>query len=314
MPPGYGPPGDVPPGYGTPGYGYAGLPPYGSANPYGPPQPGYGPQFGFYPGPDDPLVSPNFAGWWNRSLSLLTTSWRPMALVQLIWAIPLIAIGVVVNLLSTVDTTTTTSTDIPAEAIVALFVGVAVALVVVLASLVSQLATIQILVQRVTGQPISIGSALLTGLRRAPAMIGWGILAGLLGLVGLLACILPGIYVFLAMSVLPVIILLERGQGIGRAFQLFHADFGAAIGRVATIIGISVAFGIVDGFLSTGLTAGGAIGDGVGVGLAVIAAIISGVISIASSIVSSPLLLTAYADMRARHEPFSTAYLVPAPQ
>jgi hypothetical protein len=31
-----------------------------------------------------------------------------------------------------------------------------------------------------------------------------------------------------------------------------------------------------------------------------------------SSIVVTPMVLTAYADMRARHEPFSTAYLAPA--
>jgi len=42
-------------------------------------------------------------------------------------------------------------------------------------------------------------------------------------------------------------------------------------------------------------------------------AVLSAVFSVATGVVISPLLLTAYADMRARHEPFSTAYLLPAP-
>ena len=341
VPPGYGPPaygqpGNVPPGYGTPygqpgdvppGYGYAGLPPYGSGNPYGPPQPGYGPQFGLYAGPDDPLVSPDYSGWWNRAMRLLGSSWRQMAMVQLVWAVPLIAIGVGANLLSarfdttsTRSTTSTTTVDFGPEVIVALILVLVLAMIGVLAGLVTQLATIQIAVQRATGQPVSVGAALLTGLRRAPAMLGWGILAGLLILVGLLFCFLPGIYLYVALLVLPVIILVERGKGIGRAFELFHADFGSAIGRVATIIGIEIAFGVVNYVISMaiGLSAGfgspETIAAGPSVGVAVLSAIISVVISIASSIVGSPLLLTAYADMRARHEPFSTAYLVPAPQ
>ena len=38
--------------------------------------------------------------------------------------------------------------------------------------------------------------------------------------------------------------------------------------------------------------------------------LVSAVFSVASSVILAPMLLTAYADMRARHEPFSTAYLV----
>ena len=38
---------------------------------------------------------------------------------------------------------------------------------------------------------------------------------------------------------------------------------------------------------------------------------VSAVFSVATGVVSPALLLTTYADMRARLEPFSTAYLMP---
>jgi hypothetical protein len=238
-------------------------------------------------------------------------------MIQLIWALPLVLGGVASNLLTLGgETVTTTSADFEvSEVLIPLLIIFAVVLVAILLSLITQLATIQVLVQRATGQPFSIGDALLTGLRRAPAMIGWGLLAGLTILVGLVFCILPGIYLALVLSVLPVIVLLERGNGIGRAFQLFHADFGSAIGRIATVIGIMLAVALIDNvFTSAFVNTGNLDADGIGIGIAVVVALISAALSIVQTIVVSPLLLTAYADMRARHEPFSTAYLMPAGQ
>ncbi len=308
--PGYGRSGDVPPPYGQPGYGQPGYGPAG----YGPP-PGYGaPSQQFYAGPDDPLVSPDYGGWWNRSIALLSACWRPMGIIQLIWALPLVLASVATNLISMGggETVTTTSDSFDAaEVIVPLLVVFVVAGVAILLSLVTQLATLQIVVQRATGQPFSVGEALLTGLRRAPAMIGWGLLAGLAILVGLICCILPGIYVILVLTVLSAIVLLERGNAVSRSFQLFHADFGSAIGRVATIVGIMLAFSLIDGVFSNALISADLGADSINVGVAVGAAIISTIFSIISTIVVAPLVLTAYADMRARHEPFSTAYLVP---
>jgi hypothetical protein len=115
--------------------------------------------------------------------------------------------------------------------------------------------------------------------------------------------------VLIVFLILPVIVLVERGQGIGRAFQLVHADFGAAVARLATIVGLHIAFVLVEGLFSAILDPATSSGPGV----TVASAILSAGFSAATGVVMSPLLLTAYADMRARHEPFSTAYLIPHP-
>ncbi|HEX8628415.1 MAG TPA: hypothetical protein VF755_09625, partial [Catenuloplanes sp.] len=66
----------------APGVGWPGAPGIGTP-PYGVPQ--------WYPGPGmfdpgDPLISPDYAGWWARSMTILRAGWRPLLLLQLVTA------------------------------------------------------------------------------------------------------------------------------------------------------------------------------------------------------------------------------------
>jgi hypothetical protein len=262
---------------------------------------------GFYPGPNDPLVSANFSGWWTRSFRLLSVSWRQILSVHLIWAIPLLIFNVVSNLLPS-DVESTDNIDM-SDVLIVLAVAIPLVGVGLLLSMIAQLAALHVVVQRALGRPVSIGVALMAGLRRTPAMVGWGFLEILLVAGGVLLCVLPGIYVVLVLMILPAIILLERGVGIGRAFELFHADFGAAMARVGTILAVSVAAAIVENAFTAALTRGATDVSTVGMDVMIPVAIMSTVVSVASSVVTAPLILTAYADMRSRREPFSTAYL-----
>jgi hypothetical protein len=149
-------------------------------------------------------------------------------------------------------------------------------------------------------------------LRRAFPLIGWQILFGFLALFGLCLCVLPGIYVIAVMTILPAVVLFERGSAISRCFRLFHGDFAAAAGRIATIMGFSMAaFGV--GYLV------GMIGNGIAVaalpkdtGLVVgtlISTLLLLVVQGVVGVLSAPLTLTAYADLRARFEPLSAPML-----
>jgi hypothetical protein len=238
-----------------------------------------------------------------------------MALIQLAAVLPVAALTIVAGLWATtlsdrLVTTSPTTDEVVVDwsALGQVFAAaVPVILLGALLGVLINLATIQLLVQRATGQPLSIGAALRTCLSRALPMIGWSIVAGLLTLVGIVFCILPGIYVAAVVSILPAVVLLERGQGVARCFRLFHANLGDSIGRVVTIGGITIVVGIVDNLVTSALTAG----HSPSTVLTVISAIISAIFSLATGIVVPALLLTTYADMRARHEPFSTAYLMP---
>lgn len=306
-PPGYeSQPGYPPPqGYGPPG---SGTPPYAP--------PGYLPA-SYYAGPTDPLVSADFGGWWARSFRLLQTAWRPLVLVQLFSVIPLLVVSIAADITTGEQVTrfaVSSGTDIDWDALARpLLILAPLFLVVLILGLTTDLAMLRILVQQATGRPVDIAAALRDGLRRTPALIGWGILAGLLALVGLLFCLLPGFYVIAVMTILPAVVLLERGEGIGRSFRLFHADFGAALGRVATLIGLTIGISFLESTI-TGIITPTSFEDGaISITAAAIAQIISAAFAIASGLITTPMILTAYADMRARREPFSTAYLATTP-
>jgi hypothetical protein len=266
---------------------------------------------GFYAGPDDPLVSATFSDWWTRSFRLLATTWRPILLVQSWWVVPLLALGIISGLLLNPETATVESTADVRDAFGALAVAAPAALISVLLISIAQLASLQVVVQRATGQPVSVRAAWGTAFRRIHAMIGWGVLAVLLIGAGITLCFLPGIYLGCTLLILPAIVLLERNKGIGRAFELFHHKFGDSIARVATIIGIALVPSVIENVVSRALNGGYDPQASPSVTVAILGAIISTVFAVAISIVTAPLLLTAYADMRARREPFSTAYLIP---
>ncbi|GIE95755.1 hypothetical protein Ari01nite_32200 [Paractinoplanes rishiriensis] len=300
-PPGYGPPTYGPPAYGPPAYG---PPAYGSPPGYGAPAGGLPPTY--YAGPQDPLVSADFSGWWDRSSRLIRAAWQPLALIQLIAAVPLFVVSVATTLVTNSDVVVSESTDFDAATFFGALFGIfALFLIPVVLGLITQLAALRYLVQLALGQPITIGQALRSVLGRAPALLGWAIVAGLIILVGLILCVLPGLYMIAVVAVLPAIVLLEPGKGLGRAFELFHADFGAALARIATLMGITIGISFATSFILGALTPA----TDPAVATVVLTELVTAAFSVAIGIVFSPMLLTAYADMRARKEPFSTAYL-----
>jgi hypothetical protein len=109
-----------------------------------------------------------------------------------------------------------------------------------------------------------------------------------------------------------VVVLLERGKGIGRSFQLFHANLGVSVSRIATILGLSLAGGMVLTLLTTivDATLGGSLSTPNSTAT-VINAVLQGAYYVAVYPVMAPLLVAAYADMRARREHFRTADLLP---
>jgi hypothetical protein len=129
---------------------------------------------------------------------------------------------------------------------------------------------------------------------------------------GFCACILPGFYFLAVFAVLPALVACERGGLVSRCFSLFHGDFAAALGRVATIFGLSLGSGMVAALLGliaeTASTAGlsGTAGIVTGSVLSTVLALIGGA---AIGVLTAPLTLTTYADMRARIEPLSTGML-----
>jgi hypothetical protein len=289
-----------------------------------PPQPyayAYPPQPAFDPG--DPLVSNDFNGWWHRSLRLLRATWRPMAVIQTIVAVPALILLIPAMVIfqdrqreALASLEASAGTDSLPD-LSELFAGFPILLAAAVGSgvfyLLGQLAGQQVVVHTATGRPGNpVGPALLAGIKRLPALIGWFLLAIPVLIVATVLCFFPVIYVAAALTVLPVVVLVERGNGIGRCFQLFHASIGVSVSRIATIWGLSFAGGLLLTLLNTivDITIGGSF-ETPNATATVINTVLQSVYFVVAYVVMAPLLVTAYADMRARREPFGTGNLVP---
>ncbi|MFC0526236.1 hypothetical protein [Phytohabitans kaempferiae] len=112
--------------------------------------------------------------------------------------------------------------------------------------------------------------------------------------------------------VLAPVVALERGGAISRCFKLFHGDLGASLARTATIFGIVIGGSIVAGMIGLVGTLSAPVetaSSGTIITWSLVEAAVSVVIGGALRILTDPLTVGAYADMRARVEPFSSAIL-----
>ncbi|MEV4135364.1 hypothetical protein AB0J72_24710 [Dactylosporangium sp. NPDC049742] len=283
-------------------------------------------------GEGDPLVSPDFAGWWRRSMAILRRGWDKLALLQLIGLAVVLAYSVPLSLVSLDLSGDLSRTDpvtgapvppdpgqvFPALGLILLgsFVGVFVSFVVSIASN-------HVAVAIAAGVRPRLGAALLLAARRVFPLLGWQVLAGLIVCVGFCACFLPAIYLAAVFTLLPAVVTFERGgSAISRCFKLFHQDLGASISRIATTIALGAAAAFVGAIISI-IVQGGTGGasalslepvgvtgaDGKFVLGVVLASVVSEVIARAGAVVTAPMSLATYADMRARVEGLSTATL-----
>jgi hypothetical protein len=271
--------------------------------------------------PADPLISNDFNGWWHRGFQLAKAAWRPMALIQAIVGVPaliLLAPAMVTFqerqrvALARLEATTT-SDEMPDFG--ALFAGFPILLAAAFAAglfyMFGQLACQQVVVATATGRPGGkVGPAFLTATKRLLPLIGWYLLALPVAIVATVLCFFPVIYVAAALAVLPVVVLLERGKGIGRSFQLFHTNLGVSVSRIATIAGLSLAGGMALTLLTTivDATIGGSVSTP-NTTATVINTVLQGAYYVVAYPILAPLLVAAYADLRARRESFTTADL-----
>jgi hypothetical protein len=299
------------------------LPPYpqpaspGAEGPWVPPQaPPWGSPSGY---PEDPLISPDYSGWWRRGVAITKLAWRQLLLLQAVVGVLTFTVETVATAwqsfaLRDIDRAATAGRD-PDLGLIFAGTGLVLvaALVVALVTMVATLAAVRIVVEAATGAQPDLGAALGSAVRRLFPLLGWGILSALLIVVGLCACIVPGLYLAAVLLVLTPVVALERGNAIGRCFKLFHGDFGASMARTATIFGIVVGVSLVAGVIgviASLVAPPETASTGALIASAAVSSAFSVVIGGAMRILVDPLTVAAYADMRARVEPLSTATLV----
>ncbi|WP_284706305.1 hypothetical protein [Micromonospora phytophila] len=304
---------------------YGGQPWYPGAPVAYPGQPAYGwypPGHGFDPA--DPLVTPpgvGLGGWFERCLGAVRRGWRLLLPILLLTQVlPAAAISMLALVVDPSAEWEATTADDPA----ALPDGFAADLGVVLGVLIGGTllfglvqslgwaAGAWVIARQAAGEPVSLGTALGYGVRRALGLWGWTLLTSVIIGFGLCLCVLPGIYFAFALSMAGPVYLFERQHPIGRSYRMFHDRLGLLLGRVAlvavAVVVVTVAAGMVEtvASLPLGTTP---MDSPVTAVAAFVVALVGAVLAVPAHLAQLVGLVVTYAEQRAHEGPVNSAQL-----
>lgn len=272
--------------------------PSGTGYPYGVP-------------PYDPLVAYDFSSWIDRLVGVVRRSWkRLLSLFVLGYLLPMAAVGLV--MLGLFFGTTLMGDPFENLGVLASVITFLVLLVVaaIYLYLVTILAAVKLATNDAAGQSIRMVDAYRSSWPLGWPTFGWSLAAGFLIGLGLLACLLPGIYLFIAFSVLVPVMAFQRQGGLAGSFKLVNGNFWPVAGRIAMLYGVTTA-------VSLTLQA---VGDQVSIpmatppmeaAIALVGVIVSLAVDLLIEVVVLAGLVVTYAELRGRRQPgLTTAHLV----
>jgi hypothetical protein len=281
-------PGGQYPGYGPAAQQYPGQ--YADQYP--------GQSYGQYPGgapagADDPLVPRSFSEWFSKIFAVVARSWQPLIVIQLVAALPGLVLGGLAEGLMTPDPTSYSSPGTAGLAAGAT-VGVLVAVLIsVVFALFAQGASVFVAVRDAVGRPAKAGEALSFAAGRALPLFGWGLLAGLMLVIGFLLLVLPGLYLAIVFgATLTGVVVIER-QSIGRTFALVNPRFWPTAGRLIIVGVIAFVYNLVITLLTAALAGAGTF----------VATVLSAVLTLPISLLSVGVAVVTYAELRNRENP-----------
>lgn len=192
-------------------------------------------------------MPPDLRGWWDRVLGVVRRSMVPLLTIQLGAAVVSAVLTYVLNL-ALPDQVNPDGFD-GFLVLLTLLIGVAVGAVV-------QGASVYVAIKDAAGQPSTASEGMRFALGRAPLLIGWGLMALALIMLGFLL-IVPGFYLAIVFgAALAGVVAVERA-GIARCLELVNRRFWPTAGRIvpAALVGAVYSFGIAPYVVSSLSTA-----------------------------------------------------------
>jgi hypothetical protein len=255
-------------------------------------------------------VPANFGGWFQRIIDVVRRSFVPLAILQVVTAVVSAVFGIVtasmtpnVGDLQGLSARLQAGEQVSPEEIAAAtngvrtamgpFVGVSAVggLILAVVGLFVAVASVYVAVRDASGQPTSAGQGVRFAGGRVLPLLGWGVLAGIITMIGFVLFILPGLYLMIVFgSTLLGVVVIER-QGIGRCFALANARFLPTAGRVLLAGVILAVYALVVGIIAVG------IGGGPG---SVVTPIVRAILMIPLGIAGTAFAVVTYAELRGR--------------
>jgi hypothetical protein len=200
----------------------------------------------------DPLVTDTFESWWHASFDVVQRSWRTVGLVLLIGVVlPRWVLGAFNNNVRApeVDVDVADWGEWVREYSPGVAVGVIGAILTLAALYVSgsaALAAVRTAAAEAAGGFLSLGEAFSFGFRRGGKFFLWLLLAWITIVVGLVLCILPGLWAIFALSLMaPAAVFEAHRSPYGRSIQLTHSAFWPALGRIIIVVMVAIAANLI---------------------------------------------------------------------
>jgi hypothetical protein len=254
---------------------------------------------------DDPLIPPDLRGWYQRVVGVVRRSAMPLLIIQLAAGVltALASYTVLPDLGLQPGVGASDLASVPGQPPVGDSAMNLVGLIVVLSvAVLAQGASVYVAIRDAAGRPVATEDTIRFAFERAPALLGWGMLAGLLLSVGLLGIALSGPFVILAVpgfyllvvfgATLSGVVVVER-KPLGRCFELVGRRFPPTAGRLCLALGAAIAYGAVANYVVGVLSEPGSINE---VLLHLVVSVPLGAAAVAVAVVT-------YAELRFHEDP-----------
>ncbi|GAB3234810.1 hypothetical protein GCM10027447_32220 [Glycomyces halotolerans] len=203
----------------------------------------------------DALVTDTFERWWNASIATVARSWRSMGLILLVGVVlPRWILGAFGNFAAPDPVPGRLQPEHlvddywpgPAAAVV----GGLLSLVLLYLAAAAAMAATRSAAAEAAGGFLSIGEAFSFGFGHGWRLWLWALLAWVTIGVGLVLCVLPGLWAAFALSLMvPAATFEHRRSPYARSIQLTHSAFWAALGRLIIVGLVLFAANVLIGLL-----------------------------------------------------------------
>lgn len=248
----------------------------------------------------------------DTAFRVYRTRFKDLIVAVAIPMVPLVVLQVLVTL-SARDTTTITGTGTTTNADANVVLGGlgATLLIGLIAGAIATGASVRILADQYLGTSTTWRDSLRYAFGRLGSIVWVALLVGLLQLIGLALCVIPGVYLWAAFAVAMPVLLIEHAKGsraLSRSRLLVSGRWWPTFGALLVVWLLST---FLDTLSSTLVTGGSFVSSGVSTGTAASAltAVIGGIIDIVFAPLSAAVVTIIYFDLRIRKEGFDVALM-----
>lgn len=242
----------------------------------------------------------------SRSLSVWWRNLGKFSLLALVVYVPMIALGFALGVGDLFLQVPGTQMD-PAR-LSAAKGSFAVVWVIAMALVLVQMAALTYgAIQSLAGLPVRVADLLRAGLRRAPAVLGVGLVCYLAVVFGFLLLVVPGVILLTAMSVSVPVAVVERNGVFGAVGRSFRLTKGR---RLAIFAAFLVFFGVFMGMSMVVHILLPLVAAPLGQAAAILSFVLSTVVNLTFGSLPAIAPAVAYHDLRAEKEGVDTATLV----